>query len=72
MARIIKGAADTPRNRIIIDLHRKGMSYNRISREIMRLGFDLSSQRCQQRQGEQTNDERIWNHRDKLAASNEA
>ena len=47
MARIIKGAADTPRNRIIIDMHRKGMSYNRISREIMRLGFDLTAQRCQ-------------------------
>tara|TARA_R110000803_G_C11922299_1_gene314490 strand:+ start:99 stop:293 length:195 start_codon:yes stop_codon:yes gene_type:complete len=48
MARIIKGAADTPRNRIISDLHRKGMSYNKISREMFRLGFDLTSQRCQQ------------------------
>jgi len=48
MARIIKGAADTPRNRIIIDMHRKGVSYNKISREMLRLGFDLTSQRCQQ------------------------
>lgn len=48
MARIIKGAADTPRNRIIIDMHRKGVSYNKISREMLRRGFDLTSQRCQQ------------------------
>lgn len=48
MARIIKGAADTPRNRIILDMHRKGVSYNKISRELQRRGFDLTSQRCQQ------------------------
>ena len=48
MARIAKGAADTPRNRIIIDMHRKGMSYNTISREMLRRGFDITSQRCQQ------------------------
>ena len=47
MARIIKGAADTPRNRIILDLHRKGLSYNKISREMLRRGFDLTAQRCQ-------------------------
>ena len=47
MARKIKGAADTARNRIIIDLHRKGVSYNKISRMMEDKGFYLTAQRCQ-------------------------
>jgi hypothetical protein len=48
MGRQKTGAEDTPRNRIIIDLHRKGMSYNTISREMLRRGFEITPQRCQQ------------------------
>ena len=48
MGRKKTGALDTPRNRIIVDLHRKGMSYSKISRELLRRGFDVTSQRCQQ------------------------
>jgi hypothetical protein len=48
MGRNKTGALDTPRNRILVDLHRKGMSYNKISREMLRRGFDITAQRCQQ------------------------
>jgi len=39
------GVMDTPRNRIIFDLHRKGLSMNRIAKELMRKGFDVTPQR---------------------------
>jgi len=48
MGRNKTGALDTPRNRILVDLHRKGMSYNKISRELLRRGFAITPQRCQQ------------------------
>ena len=48
MGRNNTGALDTPRNRILVDLHRKGMSYNKISRELLRRGFAITPQRCQQ------------------------
>ena len=48
MGRNKTGALDTPRNRILVDLHRKGMSYNKISREMLRRGFEITAQRCQQ------------------------
>jgi len=48
MGRNKTGALDTPRNRILLDLHRKGMSYNKISRELLRRGFAITPQRCQQ------------------------
>lgn len=44
-----KGVLDTPRNRIIIDLHRKGMSYNKIVRELARRNLgEITPQRCHQ------------------------
>jgi len=48
MGRPKTGVMDTPRNRIIFDLHRKGLSTNKISKELFRKGFDISQQRVQQ------------------------
>ncbi len=43
-----KGADDNARNRMIIDLRKKGKSYNQITREIERSGFVITVQRVQQ------------------------
>tara|TARA_R100001086_G_scaffold119382_1_gene61354 strand:- start:10994 stop:11212 length:219 start_codon:yes stop_codon:yes gene_type:complete len=43
-----KGAENSPRNRIIVDLKNKGLSYNAINRELMKSGFYISVQRIQQ------------------------
>jgi DNA-binding NarL/FixJ family response regulator len=43
-----KGAEDNPRNRMIIDLHKKGKSYNQIAKEIERSGFSITVQRVGQ------------------------
>ena len=40
-----KGAEDNPRNRMIIDLKKKGYSYNAINRELIKSGFYISVQR---------------------------
>jgi hypothetical protein len=48
MGRNKTGALEKKKNRILVDLHRKGMSYNKISREMLRRGFDITAQRCQQ------------------------
>ena len=42
------GPDDTPRNRIIYDLRRKGFSYNDIATEMHRRGFKITSQRIHQ------------------------
>mgnify|MGYP003127803018 CR=1 FL=1 len=42
-----KGAEDTPRNRMIIDLHRKGFSYNQIRKQVEASGSDITVQRVQ-------------------------
>jgi len=48
MGRIRTGPIDSPRNRIIYDLARKGLSTNKISKELLRRGFDISQQRVHQ------------------------
>jgi hypothetical protein len=40
------GSQDTKRNRMIIELHNKGMSYNNISVEMHNRGFTVTPQRC--------------------------
>ena len=45
MGRIKTGPEHNPRNRIIYDMKKKGMSYNMISRELFRRGFTVSPQR---------------------------
>ena len=42
------GPNDTPRNRIIYDLRRKGFSYSEIASEMQRRGFKITSQRVHQ------------------------
>tara|TARA_Y100000004_G_scaffold61063_1_gene68365 strand:+ start:1396 stop:1563 length:168 start_codon:yes stop_codon:yes gene_type:complete len=42
------GALDLPRNRMILDLRKKGMSYNKICKELEKSGFSITVQRVAQ------------------------
>tara|TARA_Y100000593_G_C4296722_1_gene331053 strand:- start:1101 stop:1274 length:174 start_codon:yes stop_codon:yes gene_type:complete len=43
----LKGANNTPRNRMIFDLRKKGFSYNEIRKQVEASGSDITVQRIQ-------------------------
>ena len=45
MGRPKTGVEDSPRNRIIFGLREKGFSMNKIAKELMKKGFDVTPQR---------------------------